>query len=271
MEQLDPSTSIDPLIKAVYIMTRTESKYMPKLVGEIVGSGPDLARTYSNDSIHSAGHRRFGRNGSIVSHTTAPENTFTELATKLDEFSRGYYDDLKHLNLDHDTLQIFKAMIATFNSRWRALPEKDMRKTLDTFHQSAALTIRTTEPTNPTIYLVYYVYFIDLLSSLKTTTMEHKAILKQERYNICQKKITPTIPVQNITKFQFIAQVYGVNMQYITNRVIALKGQCKDANILNELSSNEGHYAFRQQDFAETMHFLDWKKEQLKSSWCLPC
>ncbi|GMG49899.1 unnamed protein product [Ambrosiozyma monospora] len=260
MEQLDPSTSLDPLIKAVYIMIRSEPMYMPKPIGEIVGSMPDLTRTYSNDSIQSSSHRRFGRTASIASHTPRPENTFTELATKLDQFSRGYYDDLKHLNLDHDTLQIFKAMIVTFNSRWRDLPEKDMKKTLNIFHQSAAVTIRNTDKTNPTIFLVYYVYFIDLLLSLRTTTMEHKAILTQERYNICQKKVTPTIQVQNFKQFRFIGQVYGVTMQHITNRVLALQGQCKDANILNELSANEGHFAFKQQDFSETMHFLDWKK-----------
>ncbi|GME87501.1 unnamed protein product [Ambrosiozyma monospora] len=260
MEQLDTSTSIDPLIKAVYLMTRTESEYRPKLVREIVGGGPEMVRTYSNDSNHSARHRRFSRNGSIVSHTTAFETTFTGLATKLDEFSRGYYGELNQLNLDSDTLRTFKIMITTFNLRWSALPVKeDMKNILSTFQQSAARTIKTTEPKNSTIWFVYYVYFIDLLSLLQTTTKEHKADLQQERYKFCQKKIIPTISVQNITKFQFIAQVYGVDMQYITNRVMALKGACQDANILNELSAKESQCAFTQQDFAETIHFLNWK------------
>ncbi|ODV85215.1 hypothetical protein CANARDRAFT_23280 [[Candida] arabinofermentans NRRL YB-2248] len=253
---MDPQGSLDPLIRAVYLMYKSDKRFLPKSISEYVGSSPmNLMRTTSNESSMSSSTRSsrlsFSRMNSVK-----PESLFSDLAFIIDSLNVNRNSEVGDVDMDPVDEDRFKTILLLFNESWNRAVDRDIAKIIQQFQLSAARVLARDDPTKVMLFLAY---FIDLLLS-KKTTHDQRSFLLNERSKVISKKITPRMNIMDLHKFKLIAKVYNTTLEHISNRVLAMRAGCRDIDILNELDQKSSKKIYQISDFeGRQSDYEEWK------------
>ncbi|ESW97113.1 hypothetical protein KL918_000723 [Ogataea parapolymorpha] len=265
---MDAIASLDPLIKAVYLMYKSDPQFLSHSIAEIVGiSAMDVKRRVSDQSTSSSGSKssrgsRESKNSKkgILYRSRAPnekpETFFIELVNKLDSLANGYDTEIKDLGMSTDEEETFISMLLTFRNLYNT-EEQDINKLVNDFQMVAAKEIHSRDPSNAAVHLVYLARFIDYLLILKSSSQQ-KDILIAHRNEVCAKKFYPQMKIQDLPKFEVISRVYGVEFVHLNNRVLALKGECREVDIIYELEITDTKRHFKESDFSDPGDYREW-------------
>ncbi|KAH3664149.1 hypothetical protein OGAPHI_004863 [Ogataea philodendri] len=222
----------------------------------LAGSSPTLIRTISNNSVNSGGSRESrGSRGSILSlrrsSHSQPKTIYQELSSKLQQIE---VDDLVE---DSQQRKTFKIMLTDFASKLDPDTSSDLSRLVVSFQMVAAKTLNLMDPLNTPFHLLYLAYFIDYLLTLGCSLQQRNFLLSY-RHDLCSKKIRPMMKIEELPKFQLISRIYNVSFSYLNNRVFALKGECRKADILSEIEHKKESYRYSKTEFASREHYIFW-------------
>ncbi|ODV85217.1 hypothetical protein CANARDRAFT_23282 [[Candida] arabinofermentans NRRL YB-2248] len=262
MEQRRPSgpnPSLDPVIKAVYILYKCEDAFLPAKISSLVGESPPSYG--SNRLINPEMYQR--NNKKIVFRSgspSKPESVFDELETFCATMQAGYPVKF-YAKIDLDEVPSFKLMLIRFKQTWNPAVDRQISKVVQLFMMAVAEILKTQDPLNTSFHLLYLAYFIDLLLTMQPTESEQRELLMQ-RSNTVNKSLTLNMKIQEMPKFLALADVYGTTINYIDQRVIALKGECRPLDIRTELEQKKSYRRYKQTDFEpdRMMDYLEWMK-----------
>ncbi|KAG7903460.1 hypothetical protein KL935_000992 [Ogataea polymorpha] len=265
---MDAIASLDPLIKAVYLMYKSDPQFLSHSIAEIVGiSTMNVKRRVSDQSTSSSGSKssrasresKGSRKGILYRSRTSnekPETLFLELVNKLDSLANGYDTEIKDLGMSTDEEQTFISMLLTFRNLYNT-EEQDINKLVNDFQMVAAKEIHSRDPSNAAVHLVYLARFIDYLLMLKSSSQQKDTLIAR-RNEVCAKRFYPQMKIQDLPKFEVISRVYGVEFLHLNNRVLALKGECREVDIIYELETTDTKGHFKKSDFSDPGGYREW-------------
>ncbi|KAG7820852.1 hypothetical protein KL928_000936 [Ogataea angusta] len=271
---MEAIASLDPLIKAVYLMYKSDPRFLSHSIAEIVGiSTMDVKRRVSDQSTSSSGSKSSRSSGEtknsrkrilgrLHASNEKPETFFIELANKLDSLAKGYHTEIEDWGMSAEERKIFISMLLTFRTLYNPV-EQDINRLINDFQLVAAKNIHARDPSNASVHLVYLARFIDYLLILRSSSQQ-KDILIMHRNEICAKRFYPQIRIQDLPKFEVISKVYGVEFLHLNNRVLALKGECREVDIIYELEKKDTRHRFKESDFSDPGDYREWLQGRMR-------